>query len=271
MHRQYLHTGDRTIAYLDTAPAEASLPVLVLLHAFPLSAAMFEPQLKQPPAGWRVLAPDLAGFGGSSDIEETDRGAEIDDYARDVVTLLTELGVPGAVVGGVSMGGYVTFAVLRRAPELVRGVVLVDTRATADSPEGRANRRSMLAQVDREGVGAVGRDMMPKLLGATTREAGALEPTVRRIIIQQSPEAVRGAIRRMMDRPDSSRELGTLAVPLLIVVGAEDTLTPVSDAEAMAAQAPGAELAVIPAAGHLSSLEQPQAFGERLSAFLSRL
>lgn len=271
MHRQYLHAGDRTVAYFDSAPGDASLKVLVLLHAFPLSAAMFEPQLRQPPPGWRVIAPDLPGFGGSSEPAESDRGTDIDDYAADVVTLLAELGVPRAVVGGVSMGGYVALALLRRAPDVVRALVLIDTRATADTQEGRASRRAMLAQVDREGVSGVGRDMLPKLLGPTTREAGDLEPTVRRIIIQQPASAVRGAIRRMMDRPDSTRELDALAVPALVIVGEEDAITPVADSEAMASRIPAAELAVIPRAGHLSSLERPEAFGERLVAFLSRL
>src|SRR4029079_11150312 len=158
MTRQYCHVGSRTIAYLDSAPGARDLRAVVLLHAFPLGASMWEPQLRRVPKGWRLITPDLRGFGGST----SDNGTPtMDDYAVDVMGLLGELGVGRAVVGGCSMGGYATFALLKRAPDLAIGVVLSDPRMGADSPEGRANRRSMLALVDREGPSGIARDMMP--------------------------------------------------------------------------------------------------------------
>ncbi|MGE3190320.1 MAG: alpha/beta fold hydrolase, partial [Vicinamibacterales bacterium] len=166
----------------------------------------------------------------------------------------------------------VAFAVWRRAPGLVRARVLADTRATADSSEARAGRRALLAQVDREGAGGLARDMLPKLIGRTTMDGPTqVESTIRRIIKQQSAEAIRGGLRRMMERPDSTPDAAALTVPTLVVVGDEDAITPPAEAEALAALIPAAELAVIAGAGHLSSLEQPVAFGERLAAFLSRL
>lgn len=271
MHRQYVHVDSRTISYFDSAPGAKEAPVLALLHAFPLGGAMWEGQTKALPAGWRLLAPDLRGFGGST-LPHPDENPTIDDYAMDVIDLLHDLGVQSAVVGGASMGGYVTMAVLRRAPGLARAVVFADTRAGADSPEGRANRRSMLALLEREGPSGIARDMMGKLLGQTTiSERADVEPLVRRLIKQQPPEAIRGAVLRMMHRPDSFAVVNSLNVPTLIIVGDEDVLTPVDEAQKLLAANPKAELVVLPRTGHLPNLEQPAVFNDALRTFLGRL
>jgi pimeloyl-ACP methyl ester carboxylesterase len=271
MHRQFVHLDSRTLSYLDSAPGDTRADVLVLIHAFPLGAGMWEGQPRGLPAGWRLIAPDLRGFGGST-IGEPDDNPSIDDYAADVIDLLHELHVRSAVIGGCSMGGYAALALVRRAPERVRALILIDSRAGADTSEGRANRRGMLALVDREGPAGVARDMMPKLLGRTTlNERPDVEPLVRRLVKQQSAAAVRGGIHRMMTRPDSSAVLEQLKVPLLVIVGEEDTLTPPAEARKMAALQPNAELVVLPRTGHLPSLEHPDAFNETLRAFLSGL
>ena len=271
MQRQYIHVHSRTISYFDSAPGNGAARVLVLVHAFPLGAAMWEGQAKALPAGWRLIAPDMRGFGGST-LPEHDATPSIDDYADDVIDLLRELGIDGPVLGGLSMGGYVTFAVLRRAPAVARAVILADTRASPDTPEGRANRRSMMALVDREGPSGVARDMMPKLLGKTSLDSRPdVEPLVRRLIKQQSQAAIRGAIVRMMDRPDSFATLQAVTVPTLIVTGNEDSLTPVDGARKMHAAQSKAELVILPAAGHLANLETPDAFNGVLSGFLGRI
>jgi pimeloyl-ACP methyl ester carboxylesterase len=271
MHRQYVHLGSRTLSYFDSAPGDTRASVLVLIHAFPLGAGMWEGQARALPAGWRLIAPDLRGFGGST-IDAPDDDPSIADYAGDVEDLLHELHVTSAAIGGCSMGGYVALALARRAPDLIRALILIDSRAGADTPEGRANRRGMLALLDREGPSGVARDMMPKLLGRTTlSERPDVEPFVRRLVKQQSAAAVRGGIQRMMTRPASADVLETLTAPLLIVVGEEDTLTPPEEARAMAALQPNAELVVLPRAGHLPNLEDPETFNQTLHAFLSRL
>ena len=271
MHRQYVHLDSRTIAYFDSAPGEHDANVLLLIHAFPLGAGMWEGQLKALPPGWRLLAPDLRGFGGST-IGNPDDSPSMDDYATDIIDLLRELRIPSAVIGGCSMGGYAAMAAVRLAPELVRAIVLVDTRATADTPEGRANRRSMLALLDREGPSGVARDMMPKLLGKTTLdEQHDVEPLVRRLVKQQSAAALRGGIQRMMTRTDSTAVIETLRMPILVIVGEEDVLTPPDDARKMAALNPAAQLVVLPRTGHLPNLEQPQAFNDVLRDFLAAL
>jgi pimeloyl-ACP methyl ester carboxylesterase len=271
MHRQYVHLDSRTLAYFDSAPGDQQARALVLIHAFPLGAGMWEGQFKALPPGWRLIAPDLRGFGGST-IPDSEDSPSIEDYARDVIDLLAALKITTAVVGGCSMGGYAAFAVARQAPDLVGGLVLIDTRATADTPEGRSNRRNMLALLDREGPSGVARDMMPKLLGHTTLEQRPqIEPFVRRLIKQQSAAALRGGVLRMMSRPDSTSLLQQLAVPTLIIVGDEDVLTPPDDARKMAALAPQAQLVEIPQAGHLPNLEEPRAFNDALTTFLAAL
>ena len=272
MVRQYLQLGPRTLAYLDSDPEATDKPVLVLAHAFPLGALMWEPQLKGVFGGWRVLAPDLRGFGGSTDERDDGVAPSIDDYADDFSGLVREvIGAP-VVLGGLSMGGYAAFAVMRRTPALVRGLILADSRASADSREGRAGRKTMLTLLEREGPQGVAREMIPKLLGASTRSQNPdAEETVRRLIKRQSPQGIRDAILRMMERPDSTPQLPSISVPTLVVVGEDDVLTPPADSEAIAATLPNASLVRIAGAGHLSNLEQPRAFEASVEAFLAGL
>ena len=269
--RQYCHIGSRTIAYLDSAPGNATLRTYVLLHAFPIGANLWEPQMRSIPAGWRLITPDLRGFGGSTDLDSVS-AMSMSDFADDLDDLLDELGVKRAVVGGASMGGYATLAFFQKSAARIDGLVLANTRAGADSPEARANRRNMLALVDREGPSGVAREMMPRLLGKTTRESNTdIEANVRRLIKQQSPTAIRTAIHRMMHRPDSTPLLAQIAVPTLVITGDEDELIPVDESRAIAAAVKGATLVVIPRAGHLSNLEQPEAFNNALNTFLTKL
>ena len=271
MTRQYCHIASRTIAYLDSAPGDASRRVYVLLHAFPIGANLWEPQMRSIPPGWRLITPDLRGFGGTTELDSLSN-MSIADYAQDVVDLLDELGIARAVIGGASMGGYAALAFVQAAPDRVDGLLLANTRSGADSPEGRANRRNMMALLDREGPSGVSRDMMPKLLGKTTRETNPeVEAFVRRLIKQQSPDAIRAAIHRMMHRPDATPLLATITVPALVITGEEDELIPVSESQAMAAALKRSTLVIIPGAGHLANLEQPEAFNRALHAFLSSL
>jgi pimeloyl-ACP methyl ester carboxylesterase len=264
--------GGRTIRWRETDPQAGfgdPSRVLVLLHGFPLSSAMWEPQFDAL-HGWRVIAPDTRGF-RAPDGPPVERPGEptMEELAMDVEHVLDALGVSSAVVGGLSMGGYLAFALLRRAPARFRGLVLADTRATADSDEAKVGRRKMQHLVDECGTSAVADDMLPKLLGdATRRERPEVVARVRSLIEANSPDAIKGAIGAMMERQDATPLLSTIGCPTLILVGEEDGLTPVAASEGLHRGIRGSRLVTIPRAGHLSNLEQPDAFNAALGRFL---
>ena len=258
--------GGRRIRWLEAGP-ESSTNVLAWLHAFPLSAEMWRPQLDDAPADWRVIAPDLAGFGGTDDTPGT---PAIDDFAADLDALLSTLGIPRAVVGGLSMGGYAAFAMLRRHPARVRALVLADTRSGADSPEARDGRARMLSVVREKGARGVADEMLPKLIGETSHRSRPLVVAgVRRLIESQRPDGIARAIERLRDRPDATPQLPGITVPTLVIVGEEDRVTPPAEARALARDISGATLATIPAAGHLSNLENPSEFAGAVRAWLA--
>ena len=258
----------RRMRWLEAGDA-GSGRTLIWLHAFPLCADMWRPQLDAAPAGWRVIAPDLAGLGGTADHEGP---AGIADFAHDVVALADQLGVQRFVLGGLSMGGYALFACLRLDDARVQGIVLADTKSGADSPQAREGRQKMLDLVAAKGVAGVADEMLPKLLGATTqRDLPGLVAHVRQLIESNTASGVARAIERLRDRPDSTPQLARIAVPALVVVGEEDGITPVSDARAMAGALPDATLAILPRAGHLASIEAPEAFQAALAPWLASL
>ena len=227
---------------------------------------MWSPQFTLAAGGWRVIAPELRGMNGAA---KDPPAASMDDYAGDLIDLLDALHVDEAVVAGLSMGGYAALAICRHAARYVRGLVLADTRATADTPEGVEGRKRMLALVAAKGAAGVADEMLPKLLGETTRrERPGVADDVRRMILDNSSDAITGAVRAMMTRPDSTPLLSSIHCPALVVVGAEDAITPPSTAEDLQRRLPGAGLVVVPRAGHLSNIEQPEAFTAALAHFL---
>ncbi len=231
---------------------------------------MWRPQLEAVPAAWRFIAPDLRGF-GQSEVGDPALPASVEGYARDVVWLLDQLGVGTAVIAGLSMGGYVAFALLRLVPERVAGLVLADTRSEADDETARASRDGMADTLARGGAAAVFDRMLPGLLGVTTRSSRPdVVERVRRLALAQRPEAIRSAIQSMKSRLDSTPLLGGVGCPTLVVGGDEDQITSEDSVRRMHGQIPGAALAVIEKAGHLSNLEQPELFTAVLIRFLNR-
>lgn len=234
--------------------AGAGWPV-VLLHAFPVNADMWRPQLARVPEGWRFIAPDLLGCGTS-----------IDDYARSVADLLDRLEIDNAIIGGLSMGGYVTFALFRLAPERFTGMILADTRAGADTPDGKAARVKMRELVAEQGPSAIADQMLPKLL--TPDAASDAIASVRQMIEALPAQAIDSALKAMMDRPDSTPALPRMTCPTAIIVGERDAVTPPAEAERMQALMPRSRLTVIPEAGHLANIERPDEFSRTLHDFL---
>ena len=270
VERRQTSLGSRTLSYLAAGPLPGDR-LVVLLHAFPLSADMWLPQLQALPDGWAALAPDFRGFGGSSpDYEGPRAEARLEDYADDVGELLDGLGVPQAALCGCSMGGYTAFAIMRRFPGRATGLLLADTRATADSDAARASRTAMLDLLDREGPAAVAAEMRPKLVGPTSQgERPQVLETVDRLMRQATAPGIGFAVSRMRNRPDAAPELHGFRGPVSIVVGEEDALTPPADAASMAASLRRAAFVTIPRAGHLSNLEAPDAFNTAMGAWLA--
>ena len=255
----------RPTRYLESGTGRA----LVLLHGFPLTAEMWQPQLDRVPDGWRFIAPDLRGFG--ADPSEVSPAQTLDEYAGDVVGLMDALSIERAVIGGLSMGGYITFALFRLAPARFDGVILADTKAPADTSEGLAGRRAMRETLRSQGVSAVVDSLLPKVVGETTRrERPQVLADIRRLMERNQPAAIDAALHALMNRQDSTPDLGRIRHPTLVVVGQEDTVTPTTEAEHLASAIASAELVVLRRAGHLSNLEVPEAFSNALSKFLSR-
>ena len=242
--------------------------MLLLVHAFPVGVRMWDPVTI--PDGWRAVAPSLPGFDGADPAPHD--STRIDDYARAILELMNHLRVDSAVIGGVSMGGYVAFALWRLERLRWRGFVLADTRAAADSEQGRAARDKMLQTLAARGSRGVADEMLPKLLGHTTRtRRPQLVDGMRRLIERQTNEGIGGAIVRLRDRPDSTPLLPEIGVPVLVMVGEEDEVTPPREADQMKAQLEDARLVRIPEAGHLSCVENPGAFNAALATFLSEI
>ncbi|WP_239161998.1 alpha/beta fold hydrolase [Acrocarpospora phusangensis] len=238
----------------------------MLLHAFPFSSAMWLGQREGLASHCRVITPDLRGFGGS---RLGDDQPSLDAMADDVAELLDAEGIDRAVIGGQSMGGYVTMALCRRHPDRVRAVILADTKAAPDTPEAAANREKTAQRVL---SGETLADTVPNLVGSTTLTSRPMVlGRIRGLVQSAPPDAVAWASRAMATRPDSFDTLRSLRVPALVLVGEEDRLTTPADAEAMRDALPTAHLEILPKAGHLSAIETPESFNHSLTDFLTRL
>lgn len=243
-------------------------PALLLVHGFPLDHAMWSNQLGEV-SGWRSIAPDLRGA-GASDVPAD--GYSMARYAEDLRRICAALDLQTLVCCGFSMGGYILFEFLRRYPQLVRALILCDTRAEADTPEGQHTRDEHAALVERDGLGALADVLLPKLLGATSRTLNpSLTERVRAIVLRQPIAGVVGALRAMRGRPDSMSGLSGIRVPTLVICGAEDTVTPPAQAKTMAQRIPGARYAEVEGAGHLAPLEQPDRVTAAVREFLAGL
>ena len=262
------HLATRSVRYLEAGEGHP----LVLVHAFPLNAEQWLPQLTRVPRGWRMIAPDLRGFGPAEPEGVVGGGASMATHASDVLELMVHLDIPRAAVAGLSMGGYVAFAMLRQSASRVSALVLADTRAAADSEEARAGRDRMMTLLERDGPIGISREMVPKLLGKTSiAEQPDLAEAVRQMIETSTSAGILAGIRALKDRPDSTPLLPAIACPTIVICGVEDTVTPPAEAEGMCRAIPGARLVPVPDAGHLSNLENPLAFSAAIDEFAREL
>jgi pimeloyl-ACP methyl ester carboxylesterase len=256
--------NDIRLSFIDEG---RGLPIL-FVHGFPLSRAIWQPQMEALSKKFRVIAMDLRGHG------ESDAPAGVysmNTFADDLNALIEARQCGPVVLAGHSMGGYISFAFYRRFPEKVRGLVLFCTRAGADSEEGKAGRELLAQRAERDGAVAVADHMLPKMLAAaTTASHPDLVAQVRQIMLATSINGLAGSLRGMAARPGSLDLLPKIAVPTLVIAGAGDLIIPTQEAETMAQAIPNAQLHLISNAGHLASLENPAEVNAGLRDFLGK-
>ncbi|MGW0122672.1 alpha/beta fold hydrolase [Streptomyces sp. NPDC003327] len=248
-------------------------PVLLLVHGHPFDHTMWEPQLDRlSRTGHRVLAPDLRGYGrtplGTRPGSPAPPATGLDVFAEDLAGLLDALRIAECVVVGLSMGGQIAMELHRRHPGRVRGLVLADTFPAAETDESRAARNAMADRLLREGMRGYADEVLDRMVAPYNTHAA---PHVHRMMCATDPVAAAAALRGRAERPDYRAHLTTVAVPALVVVGRDDTYTPVADAEEMHALLPDSTLAVIERAAHLPNLERPEEFDAALERYLHSL
>jgi 3-oxoadipate enol-lactonase len=239
---------------------------LVLLHGFPLDHRMWSNQVSALKQSYRLITPDLQGM-GQSEVPLTNR--TLDQYADDVLSLLDQLHIEQAILGGFSMGGYIAFSLIRKAPARFSALILANTRPEADTKEGRKNRMNMAASLFEKGAAAARDAMLPKLLTEQTlQERKELAHEVSEAMLSMDPEGLVHATLAMAFRQDSVGLLPAIQVPTLVIAGEKDAIAPPEAMKKMADQIPGSRYHVIAGASHLAPMEYPEAFNQLLSDFL---
>jgi 3-oxoadipate enol-lactonase len=250
----------------EIAGPRNGVPV-VFVHGFPFSRAMWAPQVEALKSDHHVVTYDVRGHGGS---DAGDGQYTVELFVDDFVALLDRLHLKSVVGVGLSMGGYILLRAIERHPERFRGLVLCDTRSEADGNDAKIKRARQAADVREKGLASFTENFIRAVFaGSTLAEKSELVESIRSVITATSPIAVAGTLIALAGRTDSSPSLFRIAVPTLILVGREDALTPPSASQAMKDKIPGAEMRVIPGAGHLSNLENPGQFTNHLAGFLA--
>ena len=258
-----MHTAtidDIHLAYHDQGQGRTVL----FIHAFPLNSSMWQPQIDALSDQFRLIAPDLRGFGQS---ELGTPPVSLERYSDDLAVLLDTLQIDKATLVGLSMGGYIAFAMLERFRDRIEALVLADTRAGADSDEAREGRFKNAQLAESKGTLAVGEPMLAKLLASGAPDS--LRSRVLEMMRANQGDGVAAALRSMAARPDSTALLETITVPTLVIVGSEDAITPSKEAHTIHAGIKDSQLLELPGTGHLSNLEAPDAFTAALRSFLS--
>ncbi|GAA5529782.1 alpha/beta fold hydrolase [Herpetosiphon gulosus] len=252
----------RSLMYDDGGDGE----VVLCIHGFPFNRSMWDEARLALASRYRVLSPDLRGFGESSGSESW----TLDDQANDLIELLDHLAIDRVAVLGLSMGGYIALNLARRYPERLWAMVLIDTKATSDNYDAKQNRLKTAETALREGAAPIAAQMLPKLLSPANAEDQRLIERLNGMMLTTNPKTIASAAHAMASRPDSTPYLSTMALPSLVIVGNDDQITTPNDAHAMVAALPHASLVTIPDAGHMSVLEQPEITYGAIRVFLDQ-
>jgi pimeloyl-ACP methyl ester carboxylesterase len=243
-------------------------PNLVLVHGFPLSSLMWEKQIAALADRNRAIAPDLRGFGKSPSNDPF----TMESLAEDLHSLLIRLDLCPVVLAGLSMGGYVALAYVKKYPMDLRGLILIDTRAEGDTAEGKQGRQKMIELVREAGSAAVAEQMLPKMLSEETcRGMPNVSQALRKIMESCPPLTIEHALLALRDRKDQTENLPSIPVPTLILVGEHDAITPPAMSQRMHELIPRSKLATIPCAGHMSPMENPEEVNRQISEFVGSL
>lgn len=243
---------------------------VVLLHAFPLSRKMWSPQIEAITAeNFRLILPDLRGFGETTNFADIN---SLEDMAKDVAELLDNLQIDQAIIGGLSMGGYVAFNLFRLNPERCSALVLCDTNCSADTEEKRESRYQLIEKIEEKGSPALIDKMLPNLIGEFTKQNNEdLVADLTRTFMETNPQAAIAALRGMAERRDNTEILSEIKVPTILIFGEDDSITDVNTAQKMNEQITFSNLSIIKNAGHYSNLEQPELFNSTLTKFLKTI
>lgn len=256
---------DIQLAYDDVGMGSA----VVLLHGYPFNRSLWNEQTEALTSRYRVVTPDLRGFGES---DSSEGPATMNRMAEDIAKLMDHLGIDQAVIGALSMGGYIALAFLKQYPSRVKALVLADTRAQADTEEGKQTRFQQAEKALSEGMASIVDAMLPKLLTPeTVSKRPEVVKRVRDMMLKTKPQGAASALLGMAEREDQSGFLSTIRVPTMIMVGRDDAITPVADSEKMQSKIATSRLVVIENAGHVSNLEQTEQFNFALLRFLERV
>lgn len=254
--------------YYETRGSDQNPPI-VLLHAFPLDHNVWRPQAEELSKDYWVITPDFRGHGKS---EATNEPYSMDLLASDVKALVENVGVRNIVLGGISMGGYVAFAYRRLFPDDIQALILVDTKAEADTHQARMGRKEMADLVLMKGVASFADRMLPRLFSKPMLEANAaIVQEARKTIEAMNPLGIVGSLQGMAERSDATPLLHEIRVPTLIIVGEKDEVTTVDDAKRMANGIVGSRLVILPNTGHISTLEQPEKVTSAIRTFLREI
>ena len=238
-------------------------PAILLIHAFPLNRRMWAPQIASLASHFRVVAPDIRGFGESQPASPW----TMDEMADDLRSLLDSLGIQTCAVAGVSMGGYIALPFWSKYPQRVSRLVLANTRARADNEMEKNARNEMIAAIQQNGASILPDGMLPRLLKPNASHDVIL--TVRKMIEEVNASGAAYAVMAMRDRVDFSTSLHRINCPTMVVTGADDVIIRAEDSRALAAAIPDCRFVSIPDSGHLSNLESPEEFNRALLGFLS--
>lgn len=240
---------------------------LLLVHGFPLDHSMWNGQITELAKNFRVIAPDLRGFGQS---EVTIGTVTMQQFADDLAGLLDALEVKEPVVFcGLSMGGYIGWQFVARHRKKLAALIIADSRAVADNEKAAAGRKEIADKVEKEGTKVVADAMLPKLFPAGDVDRGAdFVKATQAVMLAAPPSGVAAALRGMAARPDFTRELAKIDVPTLIICGEEDAIAPPAEMQEIAKAITGAKYVSITGAGHMAPLEKPAEVNAAIRAFL---